>query len=141
MTQYAETLKAIMEAALKPDVERFVGFLADDVEYHFHVSTPPVRGKDGVRRFMAKYGTIAADPLWRVDRTAEAGNCLFVEGYEEYTDKRTGEKVRLGTGDHGASVTTLVGDDVYWGNWGHGGDDGGVERVPRRGGPRERIRI
>jgi limonene-1,2-epoxide hydrolase len=93
MSQYAETLKAIMAAALKPDVERFVDFLADDVEYHFHVSTPPVRGKDGVRRFMAKYGTIAADPLWRVDRTAEAGNCLFIEGYEEYTDKRTSERI------------------------------------------------
>jgi limonene-1,2-epoxide hydrolase len=93
MTQYAETLKAIMAAALKPDVDRFVDFLADDVEYHFHVSTPPVRGKDGVRRFMAKYGTIAGDPLWRVDRTAQAGNCLFVEGYEEYTDKRTGERI------------------------------------------------
>jgi limonene-1,2-epoxide hydrolase len=82
-----------MAAALKPDVERFVDFLADDVEYHFHVSTPPVRGKDGVRRFMAKYGTIAGDPLWRVDRTAEAGNCLFIEGYEEYTDKRSGERI------------------------------------------------
>ena len=93
MSHYAETLKSIMAAALKPDVERFVDFLADDVEYHFHVSTPPVRGKDGVRRFMAKYGTIAGDPLWRVDRTAEAGNCLFVEGYEEYTDKRTGERI------------------------------------------------
>ena len=86
MTQYNETLKEIMAAALKPDVERFVEFLTDDVEYHFHVSSPPVRGKDGVR-------TIAGDPLWRVDRVAEADGCLFIEGYEEYTDKRTGERI------------------------------------------------
>ena len=72
MTQYSETLKAIMAAALAPDVERFVDFLTDDVEYHFHVSTPPVRGKEGVRRFMAKYRTIAADPLWRAACSSKA---------------------------------------------------------------------
>ena len=93
MSHYAETLKSIMAAALKPDVERFVDFLADDVEYHFHVSTPPVRGKDGVRRFLTKYRTIAEDVVWRVDRIAENESCLFIEGYEEYTDKRTGERI------------------------------------------------
>jgi len=26
-------------------------------------------------------------------RVAEADGCLFIEGYEEYTDKRTGERI------------------------------------------------
>ena len=59
----------------------------------------------------------------------------------ERIGKRTGDRVRLRAGDYGASVMTLFGDYVYWGNWGHNVDDGGVERVPRRGGPQERIRI
>lgn len=93
MSQQRETLKTIMTASLAPDIERFLACLTDDIEYHFHVGSPAVRGKDGVRRFMAKYRTIAEDPLWRVDRVAEGDGCLFIEGYEEYTDKRTGDRI------------------------------------------------
>lgn len=93
MSEKREALKVIMKAAKAQDIEGFVDCLTDDVEYHFHVSTPPVHGKDGVRRFMKKYPTIAENPLWRVDRVAEDGDCLFIEGYEEYTDKRTGERI------------------------------------------------
>ena len=46
-----------------------------------------------MRRFLAKYRTIAEDVVWRVDRIAESGDCLFIEGYEEYTDKRTGQRI------------------------------------------------
>ena len=93
MSQPREILNTIMTASLAPDVDRLLDCLTDDVEYHFHVGSPPVRGKDGVRRFMAKYGTIAENPLWRVDRVAESEGCLFIEGYEEYTDKRTGDRI------------------------------------------------
>lgn len=90
MSHMQDTLRSIMEATQAQDNERFLGFLTDDIEYLFHVGSPGVRGKDGVRRFLAKYRTIAEDVVWRVDRTAESGDCLFIEGYEEYTDKRTG---------------------------------------------------
>ncbi|HEX7375304.1 MAG TPA: nuclear transport factor 2 family protein [Steroidobacteraceae bacterium] len=90
MSYMQDTLRSIMEATQAQDNEHFLSFLADDVEYLFHVGSPGVRGKDGVRRFLAKYRTIAEDVLWRVDRTAESGDCLFIEGYEEYTDMRTG---------------------------------------------------
>ena len=90
MSLMQDTLRSIMEATQAQDNERFLAFLTDDVEYLFHVGSPGVRGKDGVRRFLAKYRTIAKDVVWRVDRTAEAGDCLFIEGYEEYTDMRTG---------------------------------------------------
>ena len=93
MSKFSSALQGIMEATQAQDNERFLGFLADDVEYHYHVGSPPVRGKDGVRRFLAKYRTIAEDVVWRVDRTAESGDFLFIEGYEEYTDKRTGVRV------------------------------------------------
>src|SRR5512134_2766109 len=93
MTQMQDTLRAIMDATQAQDNERFLGFLTDDVEYCFHVGSPALRGKDGVRRFLAKYRTIADDVVWRVDRCAESDGCLFIEGYEEYTDKRTGERI------------------------------------------------
>jgi len=38
-------------------------------------------------------GHLAAEVIWRIDRTAEAARCLFVEGYEEYLDMRSGERI------------------------------------------------
>ena len=93
MSAMQDTLGSIMEATRTGDDERFLAHLADDVEYVFHVGTRGVQGKDGVRRFLNKYRTIAADVVWRVDRVAESGDCLFIEGYEEYTDLRTGERI------------------------------------------------
>jgi len=93
MSQMQATLRSIMEATRVQDNERFLSFLTDDVEYYFHVGSPCVRGKDGVRRFLAKYRTIADDVVWRIDRCAESDDCLFIEGYEEYTDKRTGDRI------------------------------------------------
>ena len=93
MSAMQDTLHSIMEATRTGDDERFLAHLADDIEYIFHVGTRGVQGKDGVRRFLAKYRTLAADPLWRVDHVAESGDCLFIEGYEEYTDLRTGERI------------------------------------------------
>jgi limonene-1,2-epoxide hydrolase len=93
MSQLKQTLQAIMDATLAQDDERFLEFLTDDVEYQYHVGSRGVQGKEGVRKFMTRYRTIAQDVVWRVDRCAESDGCLFIEGYEGYTDKRTGERI------------------------------------------------
>jgi limonene-1,2-epoxide hydrolase len=93
MSQLKQTLQAIMDATLAQDDERFLEFLTDDVEYQYHVGSRGVQGKEGVRKFMARYRTIAQDVVWRVDRCADSDGCLFIEGYEGYTDKRTGERI------------------------------------------------
>lgn len=93
MAQMIDTLHGLMDATRAQDNERFLGYLAEDIEYHYHVGSPPVRGTAGVRRFLAKYRTIADEVIWRIDRWAEGDGCLFVEGYEEYLDKRTGDRV------------------------------------------------
>ena len=93
MSLMQDTLRSIMAATQAQDNEGFLAHLAEDVDYVFHVGSPGVRGKDGVRRFLAKYRTIAEDVVWRVDRIAESADCLFIEGYEEYTDKRTGQRI------------------------------------------------
>mgnify|MGYP001764220455 CR=1 FL=1 len=93
MSPMQQTLRSIMAATEAQDNEAFLQHLTEDVEYVFHVGSRGVTGKDGVRRFLAKYRTIAENVVWRVDRVAESGDCLFIEGYEEYTDKRTGERI------------------------------------------------
>lgn len=93
MSYMTDTLHSIMEAVRNQDDARFLDHLTEDVEYHYHMSSPPVRGKAGVRKFLSRYRTITADVIWRVERTAESDDCLFIEGYEQYLDLRTDERV------------------------------------------------
>ena len=82
-----------MAATEAKDHDTFLGYLTDDIEYHYHVGSRPLLGKEWVQKFLNKYEDIAADVLWRIDRYAETDDCLFVEGYEEYTDRRTGDRM------------------------------------------------
>lgn len=93
MSLMTDTLDAVMKASREQNTEAFLSHLTDDVEYHYHVGSRPLLGKEWVRKFLDKYRTITADVVWRVDRCAEGGNCLFVEGYEEYLDQRTGKRI------------------------------------------------
>jgi len=36
---------------------------------------------------------VTADSIWRIDRAAEGADFLMVEGYEEYTDTRSGKRI------------------------------------------------
>ena len=93
MPTKTETLQAIMRATREQDTESFLSYLTDDVEYHYHVTSRPLVGKDWVRRFMDKYRQYTADVAWEVLRTAEGADFLMIEGREEYTDTRTGQRV------------------------------------------------
>ena len=93
MSAKTDVLKAIMDANLAKDTEAFLSHLTDDVEYHYHMTSRPLLGKAWVRKFMDKYRTVTADSLWRIERSAEGPDFLMVEGYEEYTDTRSGKRV------------------------------------------------
>ena len=92
MSEKVKVIEAIMAATENKDHEAFLSYLTDDIEYHYHVGSRPLLGKPWVEKFLNKYEDIAADVLWRIDRYAETDDCLFVEGYEEYTDRRTGDR-------------------------------------------------
>lgn len=93
MSDKMATIKGLMQANIDGDKETFLDYLTDDIEYHYHVGSRPLIGKEWVRKFLNKYDEICADPEWRIDRWAETDDCLFVEGYEEYTDLRTGDRI------------------------------------------------
>ncbi len=93
MSAKSDVLKAIMQANLDKDTEAFLAHLTDDVEYHYHMTSRPLLGKEWVRRFMEKYRNVTADSVWRIERTAEGSDFLMVEGYEEYTDTRSGKRI------------------------------------------------
>ena len=93
MSTMLDTVHAVMQANRDKDDEAFLSHLTDDIEYHYHVSSRPLIGKEWVAKFLRKYAEITADVVWRIDRHAETEDALWVEGYEEYLDTRTNEKV------------------------------------------------
>ena len=93
MSEKYALVERIRAASLRKDYDDFLDCLTEDIEYHYHVGSRPLLGKDWVRKFINRYEEIAADVVWRIDRYAESDNCLFLEGYEEYTDQRTGDRI------------------------------------------------
>jgi len=93
MTAMMDTIAAVMKANIDKDDEAFLSYLTDDIEYHYHVGSRPLIGKEWVQKFLNKYRDVTADVEWRIDRYAENDNMLFVEGYEEYLDTRSNERI------------------------------------------------
>ncbi len=93
MADKIQIIEAIRAASLQKDHETFLSHLTDDVEYHYHMGSRPLMGKAWVQKFLTKYDAITKDVVWRIERFAEVGDCLLLEGYEEYTDMRTNEKI------------------------------------------------
>lgn len=93
MSAKIDTVHAVMDAMKQRDFEGFLKHLTDDVEYHFHVGTRPLLGKEWVRKFLNKYDEQNSDVLWSITTFAETGDKLLVEGLEEYVGE-SGETVR-----------------------------------------------
>lgn len=51
MTRHIETIEGLIASWARRDVEAVLDLLTDDVIYHYHVGSRPLRGKDWVRRF------------------------------------------------------------------------------------------
>ncbi|MGH8287107.1 MAG: nuclear transport factor 2 family protein, partial [Steroidobacteraceae bacterium] len=93
MSAMMDVLKALQAANASRDKEAVLALLTPDVEYHYHVGSRPLIGKEWVAKFLDRYWSSTADPLWRIDNHAENGDKLLVEGYDEYLDTQTGTRV------------------------------------------------
>ena len=89
MSELFERFKAAREAIITQNDEEFLDCLSDDIEYHYHVGTRPLIGKDWVKKFLTKYREVTSNSQWIIHNHAESGNVLFTEGTEEYFDVRS----------------------------------------------------
>lgn len=89
MSELFERFRAAQQAIIKQDDEAFLDLLTDDVEYHYHVGTRPLIGKEWVQKFLIKYREVTSGAQWVIHNHAENGNVLFTEGIEEYFDVRS----------------------------------------------------
>lgn len=88
-----DILRQLMAAAEKRDKAGFLACFTPDVEYKYHINARLLIGVEWIEKFLVKYWETTSDNVWRVDRYAENGNLLLVEGLEEYVIKSSGEKV------------------------------------------------
>jgi limonene-1,2-epoxide hydrolase len=93
MSEKLKVLAALQAANERRDKAAVLALVTDDVVYHYHVGSKPLHGPDKIAKFLDNYWGRSKDPLWRVDAAAETGNKLLVEGYEEYTDTQTGQRI------------------------------------------------
>ena len=89
MSELFERFRAAQQAIITQDDKAFLDLLTDDVEYHYHVGTRPLIGKEWVQKFLIKYREVTSDAQWVIHNHAENGNILFTEGVEEYFDVRS----------------------------------------------------
>jgi len=95
MAALIDTLNKLIDAAKRRDKADFLKHLDPNIEYHYHVGSRPLIGHEWVEKFLDRYWATVSpdDSVWRIDRYAENGNVLLVEGYEEFLDTTNNQRV------------------------------------------------
>ena len=86
MAEHIDTIEHLIACWKRNDAEGVLDLLTEDVVYHYHVGSRPLRGKEWVRRFLTKFGAGQKDIRWRIVHHAAQGNVLLVEGVDDYVD-------------------------------------------------------
>lgn len=76
----------LIRAWHKHDIEAVLAKLADDIVWYPAVGSPPVQGKDGVRKVLEQFAPKRKEENWRIFHHAVNGDRLFVEGADDFID-------------------------------------------------------
>lgn len=94
MSKYIETVKQLQSAADRRDRAAILAMVTPDLEYHYHVGSKPVKGPEGLGRFLDSYWSRYKDGVWQITSFAQDGDKLLMEGWEELTEIATGQRVK-----------------------------------------------
>ena len=86
MPDLLPTLETLMDAWRRKDLAGVLDCVTDDVEYHFHVGTRPIVGKATFETFIKRLSEQQREVGWTIERHAQSGDTLFIEGYDAYVD-------------------------------------------------------
>lgn len=86
MTNGIEVVEGLIAAWAKQNVQGVLDLVTEDVEYHYHVGSRPLRGRERVQRFLEKFGVGQHEIRWRIVNHAQNGDVLLVEGVDDYVD-------------------------------------------------------
>lgn len=83
-----------MAAWGRHDVDGVLALVAEDIEWHYHVGSPPVHGAAAMRSFLDKLKQHQRESRWRLIRSAESGDSVFIEAVEDYLNPN-GHRVQV----------------------------------------------
>jgi limonene-1,2-epoxide hydrolase len=89
-----ELVKSLQSAADRRDRAALLAMVTPDLEYHYHVGSKPVKGPEGLGRFLDSYWSRYKDGVWEITSFAQDGDKLLMEGWEELTEIATGQRVK-----------------------------------------------
>ena len=79
------TMKALIAAWTAGDIDGALGFMTDDIVWHYAAAVaPPLKGRDKARKFLDRFKADITEVRWRLFDYAERGDRLFVEGVDEF---------------------------------------------------------
>jgi ketosteroid isomerase-like protein len=93
MTQPLDVVKTLQAAADRRDREAVLALVTPDLEYHYHVGSKPLQGVEKLGRFLDNYWGRTKDNVWKIETYAQSGDKLLMEGWEEYTDTTSNQRV------------------------------------------------
>lgn len=94
MSAFIDLVKNLQGAADRRDRAALLAMVTPDLEYHYHVGSKPVKGPEGLGRFLDSYWSRYQDGVWEITSFAQDGDKLLMEGWEELTEIATGQRVK-----------------------------------------------
>lgn len=91
---YLETVNKIMDSWKAGNIDGVLEHVADDVTYYYRVGSEPLNGPDEIRSFLEKFGSGMSNIQWRINRHAQEGNILMVEGADDFVDAK-GNRIQI----------------------------------------------
>lgn len=91
---YLETVNKIMDSWKAGNIDGVLEHVADDVTYYYRVGSEPLNGPDEIRSFLEKFGSGMSNIQWRINRHAQKGNILMVEGADDFVDVK-GNRIQI----------------------------------------------
>ena len=76
----------VIRAWQKHDIDAVLGMVAEDVVWYPAVGSPPVQGRDGMRKVLEQFAPKRKEENWKIFHHAVNGDRLFVEGVDDYVD-------------------------------------------------------
>jgi limonene-1,2-epoxide hydrolase len=106
---------ACLEAFGRKDIDGAMSHIAPDIEWHYHVGTRPVAGRENMRKVLTKLGQHQLDSRWRAIRWAEVGDTLMIEGVEDYltAEDRRAQVPYMGAYDFDADNLIIAWRDYF----------------------------
>lgn len=96
--KYIDRVNAVVQAWQKKDIEGVLARVTDDIQWHTHVGSPPVVGKEAMRAALTKFAGQMSEIRWRIFHHAQSENRIFLEGADDFitVDKRRVEVPYMG---------------------------------------------